>query len=232
MKLAIFDIDGTLTNTNDVDNDCFVKAFAESLGITPINSNWAEYPHTSDSGITDDIFQKRFGRAPTAAELTQLKTCFVSLLKGRYRSDSANFTEISGASIALEKLKREFDWGVAIATGCWRESALLKLRVAKIEVDEIPIAYAEDGLSREEILQAAIARALSRYEQISFERIVSIGDAVWDVRAASHLKLAFIGVGAGESAERLHQAGAADVIENFIDYAHFVEALGRAQEPS
>src|SRR6266536_4336215 len=95
MRVAIFDIDGTLTNTNEVDSDCFVKAFAESLAITPINSNWDEYPHTSDSGITDDIFQKRLGRAPTAAELTKLKTFFVSLLKGRYRSDSANFTEIS-----------------------------------------------------------------------------------------------------------------------------------------
>ena len=181
MKLAIFDVDGTLTNTNNVDNECFIKAFAESLAITSINSNWAEYPHTSDSGITDHIFQGRFGRGPADAELTRLKTCFVNLLTESYRSDSADFAEMSGASMVLERLKRESGWGIAIATGCWRESALLKLRVANIEVDGIPIAYAEDGLSREEILQAAIMKALGQYEMTSFEKTVSIGDAVWDV---------------------------------------------------
>jgi beta-phosphoglucomutase-like phosphatase (HAD superfamily) len=33
MNLAIFDIDGTLTNTNNVDEDCFVKALAEAHSL-------------------------------------------------------------------------------------------------------------------------------------------------------------------------------------------------------
>src|SRR5437879_1808267 len=138
MKLAIFDVDGTLTNTNSVDNECFVKAFAEAQSIFGIDTDWAAYPHTSDSGITEYIFQKKLGRRPEDAELTKVKTCFISLLDERYRSHPTDFAEIAGASFALDRLNREHDWAVAIATGCWRESALLKLRVAKIEVDGVP----------------------------------------------------------------------------------------------
>ena len=45
VKLAIFDIDGTLTDTNSVDDGCFVKALSEAHAITEINTDWATY-HT------------------------------------------------------------------------------------------------------------------------------------------------------------------------------------------
>lgn len=70
VKLAIFDIDGTLTNTNCVDNDCFVKALSEAHAITEINTDWATYPNTTDSGITLQIFQETFGHDPEDPELT------------------------------------------------------------------------------------------------------------------------------------------------------------------
>jgi beta-phosphoglucomutase-like phosphatase (HAD superfamily) len=59
MKLAIFDIDGTLTETNKVDNECFVKAFADSHNITGIETDWTRYKHVTDSGIALEIFNER-----------------------------------------------------------------------------------------------------------------------------------------------------------------------------
>src|SRR6267142_5218677 len=199
MNLAIFDIDGTLTNTNSVDNECFVKALAEAHEITEINTDWAAYPHTTDSGITQHIFQERFGRHPDERELDKFTRCFVHLLSEQYKSNFISFAEVIGASLALTRLQRGSDWAVAIATGCWRESALLKLRAAKIDIEGIPAAYAEDGLSREQILQETVCQALQKYRLSRFEKIVSIGDAVWDVRAARRLGLAFLGVGVGEA---------------------------------
>ena len=231
MKLAIFDIDGTLTNTNSVDDECFIKALAEAHAITEIDTDWATYPHTTDSGITLHIFQEKFGRDPEDAELDKFKSCFVNMLSEQYHSDSSSFTEIAGASVALNRLKRESDWAVAIATGCWRESALLKLRAAKIDIDGIPAAYAEDGLSREEILQAAVSQSLEQYRLSSFAKIVSIGDGLWDVRTARRLNFAFLGVGCGESAAMLHQAGAKHVIEDFADYSRLVSFLNEAEVP-
>ena len=86
MKLAIFDIDGTLTNTNSVDDECLVQALADVNNLLDINTNWDQYPHTTDSAITLHIFQERFGRAPQADELTRLTDRFVELLNERYQS--------------------------------------------------------------------------------------------------------------------------------------------------
>jgi phosphoglycolate phosphatase-like HAD superfamily hydrolase len=233
MKLAIFDIDGTLTNTNSVDNECFVKALSEAHAITEINTDWATYPHTTDSGITLHIFQEKFGRSPEETELAKFRCCFIDMLSEQYQSNSSSFAEIPSASVALNRLKREeSDWAVAIATGCWRESALLKLRAAKIDIDGIPAAYAEDGLSREEILQAAVSQSLQQYSLSSFGKIVSIGDGLWDVRTARRLDFAFLGVGCGESAAMLLKAGAKHVIKDFADYDQFVRFLNEAEIPT
>lgn len=231
MKLAIFDIDGTLTNTNSVDNECFLKALSEAHAITGINTDWATYPHTTDSGITLQIFQEKFGRDPEDAELDKFKSCFVNMLIEQYESNSSSFTEIAGASVALSRLKRESDWAVAIATGCWRESALLKLRAAQIDIDGIPAAFAEDGLSREEILQSAVSQSLEQHRLSSFARTVSIGDGLWDVRTARLLNFAFLGVAGGERAAILDRAGAKHVIEDFADYCRLLTFLNEAEIP-
>ena len=231
VKLAIFDIDGTLTNTNSVDDGCFVKALSEAHAITGINTDWASYPHTTDSGITLQIFREKFGRAPEDLELEKFKSCFVNMLTEEYHLNSSGFTEITGASVAITRLKQEYDWAVAIATGCWRESALLKLRAAKIEIDGIPAAFAEDGLSREEILQAAVSKSLKQHRQNNFGKTVSIGDGLWDVRTARRLNFAFLGVGSAEAATILDRAGAKHIIEDFTDYNRFVHILNEAQIP-
>ena len=231
MKLAIFDVDGTLTATNSVDDECFVEALADVCAVRGINTNWAEYPHTTDSGITLHIFQERFGRAPAADELTRLKGRFVELLNERYHSHPALFAEVPGAALALGRLKRESQWAIGIATGCWRASALLKLKVAGIELKGVPAAFAEDELSREGILQSVLSQALDHYGQRGFERVISVGDGLWDVRAAAHLGLAFLGVGDAEGEARLRRAGATHVIEDFADFDNLLRNLDTAQIP-
>ena len=232
MKLAIFDIDGTLTNTNSVDNECFVKALAEACEITEIDTEWAAYPHTTDSGITQHVFQEKFGRSPEETEVGKFKSCFVEMLSEQYQSNSSSFAEVAGASMTLNRLQQNSDWAVAIATGCWRESALLKLKAAKIDADGIPAAYAEDGLSREDIIKAAVSRSLEQNRVSRFEKIVSIGDGVWDVRTARRLNFAFLGIGCGESATRLRQAGAKHVVEDFSDFNQLARFLIEAAIPA
>jgi len=231
MKLAIFDIDGTLTNTNTVDGECFVEAFADVHGVTGINTDWSDYPHTTDSGITLRIFQERWGRAPETSEITKLKQHFATLLQSQFATNPTLFAEIPGASKMFDRLRRETAWAVAIATGCWSESANLKLEAAGIHVDGVPIACADDSLSREEILQAAVSKALERYGQKSFERIVSIGDGVWDVRTALHLNFAFLGIASPERETRLRDAGATHVIQDYTDYNQVMRALNEALIP-
>jgi phosphoglycolate phosphatase-like HAD superfamily hydrolase len=231
MKLIIFDIDGTLTNTNRVDGECFVQAFADLYGVTDINTNWADYPHATDSGITLSIFQQRWSRAPTPSEVTSLKQSFVSFMQSQYSIDPTLFEEIPGAAKALDKLKQETGWAVSIATGCWSVSAEMKLKAASIHTSGIPIGCADDGLSREEILRAAVSKAQAHYGQNNFERIVSIGDGVWDVRTALHLNFAFIGIGSGEHEKLLRDTGATYVIGDYTDFERLVRGLNEAEIP-
>src|SRR6267143_3402558 len=114
MNLAIFDIDGTLTATNAVDEICFVQAFADAHAITEINTNWMEYRYVTDSGITFEVFHERFGRSPNEAELISFKSCLVNLLEAHRAKDPSLFAEIPGASRALTRLNHDEEWAVAL----------------------------------------------------------------------------------------------------------------------
>lgn len=68
MRLVVFDLDGTLTQTFAVDGDCYLQAFEQSLGITRVNDHWSDYEHVTDLGVMQGVFRDRFGRAPDASE--------------------------------------------------------------------------------------------------------------------------------------------------------------------
>lgn len=229
MKLAIFDIDQTLTKTDDVDSQCFVQAFAD-FGIKDINTNWASYGHTTDSGITLQIFLLHLKRVPETSELLQLQHRFVELLQQQYTKNNAMFAEMLGASVMLDKLAQTEDWAIALATGGWRASALMKLQSAELNFS-IPAAFADDGISREDILTTAISRAKTQYNQSDFEKIVCIGDAIWDVLTAVQLQLPFVGVASGEQKTILQNAGVEQVIEDFVNFDEFFQALNVASIP-
>ena len=231
LNLAIFDIDGTLTETDEVDEICFVQALADTHGITGISTTWAAYPHTTDSGITRQIFQENFDRVPTNVELKDFQSRFVNLLEEYCQKDAASFDEISGASSTLRRLNEEPDWKVAIASGSWRVSGALKLKHARIDLDHFPSSFADDGLSREEILNSAVQKAQLRYEQANFDRIVSVGDGLWDVRTARNLGFPFVGIGREERSKRLFRAGATHVLRDLADYNEVIRCLVEADVP-
>ncbi|HEX8251176.1 MAG TPA: HAD family hydrolase [Pyrinomonadaceae bacterium] len=227
MKLAVFDIDRTLTETNEVDDKCFVKAFAESHQISDIETDWTKYRHVTDSGILLEIFEKRLERAPQEKDFTAFKHCFVEKLREFADKDAKLFAEIPNAKKMLEKLRREKDWAIALATGCFYDSAELKIKAAKMNIEDFPIATADDAVSREEILRIAIEKSSAYYRQNEFEKIVSIGDGVWDLRTAKNLNLEFIGIAGGKRADKLRREGAEFLIEDFRDYKSFLEYLNK-----
>ena len=61
-----------------------------------------------------------------------------------------------------------------------------------------------------------------------FERIVCVGDGVWDVHTATSLGLTCIGIGTGGRAERLGTAGASRVFPDFTNLEAVLNALEEA----
>jgi phosphoglycolate phosphatase-like HAD superfamily hydrolase len=230
MKLVIFDLDGTLIRTNQVDDLCFPRAFAETLGVTGLNTDWSAYTHATDTIIFEESFAQRFRRLPNSDESKSFQRHFVALLSELHASQPALFAEVSGARSFLDRLQRDLRWRVAIATGCWKQSAEFKMEAAGLPTAGLPMAFVEDGISREEIVQAAVARAAGRYHH-PFERVVAVGDGLWDVKTAQKLGLPFVGVAEGERAERLRQAGASHVLENFLDWTCCLTYFDEARIP-
>jgi phosphoglycolate phosphatase-like HAD superfamily hydrolase len=231
MKLVVFDLDGTLTATSAVDETCFVQAFADSLNIHQLSTNWLDYDHATDTAVARQAFLKQFGREPESTETLKVVERFVQLLSRHHDSDSALFAEIPGASAFLTELHENAEWGIALATGGWKRSAEFKIRAAGLPLVKFPAAFAEDGPSREAIVQTAIDRASAWYQCREFERIVSVGDAVWDVRTARQLKLPFLGVADEPRATLLRENGARHVVEHFLDPARCLQLLGDAIVP-
>jgi phosphoglycolate phosphatase-like HAD superfamily hydrolase len=230
-KLAILDIDGTLTNTNHVDELCFVRAIAETHGVTEIGASWVNCPHVSDSGMAHQIFLDHFGREPLDDDLSPLKTRFFDLLREHHLLDAAFFAEVPGAREMVTRLEQKDDWVITIATGCWQGSAKMKLAAAGIELDRFPGGFAEDARPREGIVQAAIDRARQHYGVPQFSKVVSVGDGLWDVRTASNLDLDFVGIASGDRAETLRQAGVKHIVGDYRDLNGFFEFLNLAERP-
>ena len=98
MKLVIFDIDETLTQTSRVDEICFTRAFADTHGLEVLADHWIDCPHVSDSGVTQHLFQYYFGRDPGDHESGVIKKRLVDLLEEHRRLDQSYFAEIPRAA--------------------------------------------------------------------------------------------------------------------------------------
>ncbi len=232
MQLAIFDLDGTLTRTTHIDAVCFLRACAEEFGVHSVDTNWTAYTHSTDSGISLEILQAHLQRVPSADEVARLQRRFVALLARAFLETPESCTEIAGARAALQGLRKHPDWSVAIATGSWRTSAVLKMDTAGIDRAGLPAAFADDSMAREDIIRTALARAQAQHAQPHFSRVVYLGDAVWDVRAAIELQLPFIGVGSGGREAALRAAGARVVLADFGDPEGLLRALADAAVPA
>ena len=80
MHLVMFDIDGTLTETMKVEEECFVRSFKDVFACADIDTDWSHYRRTTDSGIFHDVFAARIGRLPTAQEVSRFRQHFIELL--------------------------------------------------------------------------------------------------------------------------------------------------------
>jgi phosphoglycolate phosphatase-like HAD superfamily hydrolase len=228
-QLAIFDIDGTLTATNAVDDECYLRAVAETFDLDGADLSWAEAPHVTDRGLARWLCTRHLNRAPEPHELTALERRFVAILQAELARAPERFAPIDGARGIFHHLQSA-GWRIALATGAWGASARTKLGAAGLTAREMPMACADDAESREDIVRVAWQRAEAQTGS-RFDRVVSIGDAPWDVRTARSLALPFVGVGAGAGEERLRAAGARTVLPDLADGAAVLAALAAASIP-
>lgn len=226
MQLVMFDIDGTLTESNALDDESYLQALSEVFGFSEVSSDWTSYSHVTDACILREVCQHKLGRIPSLAEVEAFQKRFLELLtEGAAANDGIK--AIPGALKMLSHLLESPDYAVAYAGGAWTTSALFKLQSAYLPIKNIPYAFSDDDESREGITAIALTRAKEYYGQ-SFQSIVYIGDGIWDIRSARKSGYAFIGIASGDQAEELFLAGATHVFSSYNDCESFLEALATA----
>jgi phosphoglycolate phosphatase-like HAD superfamily hydrolase len=223
MQLIMFDIDGTLTQSNTIDNLAFIQTLSEVFNISLVNPDWCAFTHVTDSWILHQIYQSYFGYSPSEPEVTQFRYQFITRLK-KAIIEVGGLKPIPGAAESIECLRKLPDFAVAYASGAFSDSALLKLKSANLPYQEIPCAFADDAYAREAICQIALQRSQTHYQR-EFSRVIYVGDGIWDAQASRNLGYHFIGIAYESEATVLISEGAKAVLSDFSDINQFLAFL-------
>jgi beta-phosphoglucomutase-like phosphatase (HAD superfamily) len=225
--LMIFDIDGTLVRGNGIDDVCFVEAVKEVLGIQLKDTDWFQYSMVTDSGITSEIIEKRLFRKARDSDIAAVREAYLRNLRLEIERDPACFQPTPGASELVTQLRLMENICICIATGGWRDSALLKLETAGIDTQNIPLVSSDDAYRREVILSMALERALIHKKCVEFDRIVYIADHAEDFENSKKLGYDFIGIGKGDRGLELRRRGVTNVQPDFVDVDYFLSITAR-----
>ena len=220
-RLAVLDIDGTLTDTVE-HHQAAMLAVMESFAFPDLNRNWAEYRHHTDSAIFEEAWTRAGWAGPSPADRLEFCKRFGRVFEKL--CEDFLIREVSGAASFVAAL-RQSGWGVVFATGGLRAPARTKLQSVSIPFIDDLLVTASEHFTRTEIVTAAIAAASSHYGSPPLATM-AVGDGIWDLETAKALGLGFLGVGIGEKALALSRQGAR-VVPDFTDLPRVLNAIGK-----
>ncbi|MEM8817867.1 MAG: HAD family hydrolase [Pseudomonadota bacterium] len=189
MKAIVFDIDGTLIESMEVDTELYFSSVSTVLGPVEFRPSLDDYEHVTDSGILAQLLADN-DLAVNSGTIGRIRERFVAGL-AKHIESTGPFPMIHGAGRFIDELRNSNEHGIAIATGGWKQSALLKLGASGVDVRGIPMASCDDSHSRTEIMRVALAKLGTGFDSVTY-----FGDAEWDRRACRTLGWNFVAVGA------------------------------------
>lgn len=224
LKLAIFDVDGTLIDSQAIILAAMAEAHAETAVPLP--------PRDQVLSIVGLSLHRAFAtmhpeidEAAVDALATAYKAAF-SRIRAEGRAEAAT-PFFPGAMAALERLDRE-GWLLGIATGKARRGLRHLFDTHGIEPLFIATQTADDAPSKP---HPGMVLNLLAATGVEATRAVMIGDTAWDIEMGRAARTPAVGVAWGyHPVEALHRAGAASVIEHFdhLDAALDAALAGRA----
>ncbi len=232
MNLVIFDIDGTITKTNPVDEACF-RQTAEEIFQKKIGSiDFHDFRNITDSTVVFELYQKHMGRNPSRDEYYSFRKAFKKNLKSLFKTHSNEFEPVDGIQTLLHELGKHGKWKFIIATGCWKFSAKFKLESSGFYYKKLDVVTADDGLTRDRIILNAINQAKKKHSVDDFKRIVYVGDASWDIKSCYNLHLPFIGVEAEENDKKKEELGHYLTMHQYPALKDFIKIAKQAKVPA
>lgn len=227
--LVIFDIDGTLLFSNKIDSQCFADSYEEVYGKKFPTIDWRKYPHVTDHVIFNTVIKEHFGRWASADEILSFQNHFVNKIEEKRVEVPHEFMEVPNAQNLVKKLLSDERFAVGVGTGGWLAPAKVKLKHVGIPHEEIHLSAADNQPTRVHIVNTSIEKAESAHGK--FERIVYVGDAIWDVETTREMNIPFIGIRREADFEVLQSAGAELVFQDYSQEEEFFDAIFSAVPP-
>lgn len=181
----IFDIDGTLIDSTELDDACYIGAVRHVLRAASIRPNWGDYENVSDAGILRGICLDNQIDPGTCQ--SHIRSRFGELISDRLQLGAC--PAMPGGVQLLQDLLGSPGIEVGIATGGWGHTARMKLDHAGYAFLKCPLASSDDDYERVRIMQHC------RAQMYPSKETVYIGDGEWDKRAAEILGWRFVGIG-------------------------------------
>ena len=213
--LLLFDIDGTLLQSNGVGRRAVESSLEARLGH-PVDTSSVPFSGKTDPQIFREILTSReiVPDAPEDLEEAVREACDAYMARMHELWDEAQVDALPGA-VDLVRQLHESGAALGLLTGNLEPMAALK--VERIGLGpEFPFgAYGSDSEHRNELPLVALkrARALGAVD-LQPEMLVLIGDTPLDIKAAQSVGAKSVGVATGRfSAEELREAGATVVLE-------------------
>jgi len=216
VNLIVFDIDGTLLNSTDLDDLCYQRALKDTYGISIDEFNWENFKDVTDEGVTEDILETHLGRPPLKNEVKRVEDRMVELVEEKRKSSPELFTPAKNIESVLTELIQQNEIAFCLATGAWHGSAMAKLSIMNVDLSESAFQSATGYRRRADIVNRSIEKAKLIYGAQSFNKVCALGDGEWDMLTAKELDINFIGVDL-KNTGRLKELGAELVINGYND---------------
>ena len=219
MKLALFDIDGTILWSDGAGRRAMTAALTTVFGSA--GPTEYHYDGKTDPQIVRDLMRfAGHGDDHIDARIDALMEQYLRRLEGELRDGTRAVRVFPGVAEVLDALDARDDIVLGLLTGNLRAGAEIKLRAAGIDPERFRVgAYGSDHADRPEL--PAIAQRRAREElglDIPGGSVIVIGDTPADIACGRGIGARTIGVATGRySVEELARHGPAAVLPNLAD---------------
>jgi len=224
-RALVYDLDQTLIRAEVFDWHLWLACIGEALGQpVPDDTDWGAHPIHTDHGLLDSLSMELRGRPFGADERVAFEARLYAGFDAALEADPGLYVPIPGA----RELVAATAGRAALATGNLHPATVRKLRSSGLDRTPLPCSCSTPGIDRTEL----VARALRRVGWSEGGPATSLGDGVWDVRAARALGVGFVGVAQSDAhEERLRAAGARAVLRDYTDLDAVLALVDSAERP-
>jgi phosphoglycolate phosphatase len=227
MRLVLFDIDGTLLNSEGLGRASMQRALAEVFG-SPGNPSY-RYDGKTDKQIVRDVMRLE-GHSDEHID-SRMETLILLYLEGLRtgaKSGKFNVRPLEGVVELLDALDARKDVVLGLLTGNVEPGARVKLTAAGINPDRFRVnAFGSDHEHRPQLPAIAQRRAGEILGlDIAGERVIVIGDTPADIECGRSLGARAIGVASGHyTVEQLEAHGPYAVFPSLANTAKLLETI-------